>query len=178
MAESLQLSSENRRTAPLHIYANARTVTRIEAIFAALGVADCPHIFPREFHVLDDAGGETRVGPFDLVLIPTVHVGTPCLGLALRGDRRGLVYSADTEPLETIFGRLRPDDILIHECNDLTRDKQTGHTTWPQLRDRLPSLPPIALYLVHLPPVPAAVAAEIAVMPQVTLATDGLTIEF
>ena len=142
---------ENRRTAPINFYGNERTLKMVQAVFAALGLPRSPHIFAFNFHTLPDSGGKLAVGDIALTYFPVRHAATPCFGITSRSGSRGLVYSADTEPLPLLYSQLQAGDILIHECNSIDAPLNTGHTTWQQLQDMLPSLPAVELYLVHLP---------------------------
>lgn len=143
--------AENRRTHTLHFYANEPTLKTVQALFNAVNLPGHPHIFPMEFHALDDAGGMLQAGEFNLIYFPVNHGPTPCFGLTAKGEKRRLVYSADTEPVPAIYRHLRDGDILIHDCNKIDVPLSPEHTSWAQIEEFLPTLPAITTYLAHLP---------------------------
>lgn len=143
--------ANNRRTHPLHFYGNAPTIRAVRALLDAVKLPQHPHIFPFEFHELNDAGGTLIAGSITLTYFPVNHGPTPCFGLTTDGPNRRLVYSADTEPVQAIYDYLRDGDILIHDCNKIDVEINREHTTWAQIEALLPSLPDVTVYLVHLP---------------------------
>lgn len=145
----------NIRTKPLHIYANERTVKVVQNLLNALQVPQSPQLFPLEFHVLPYEGGHLSLDGIDLEYFPVDH-SAPCFGISVKGKTRGLVYSADTQPLPSIYKNLREGDILIHECNSIDDPVNAGHTTWQQFKALMSTLPAVESYLVHLPPMTAA----------------------
>lgn len=145
-----------KRSAPLHIHANAETVETVRRLFDALGVVDHhPGLFPVEFHVLPESGGEIAAGAMTVRYFPVRHA-VPCFGLKVAQGGRSLVYSGDTEPLDSLYAELRAGDVLIHECNSIDAPHNPGHTTWAELEARRPGWPALSLYLVHLPPLDEA----------------------
>ncbi|AGH97613.1 MBL fold metallo-hydrolase [Micavibrio aeruginosavorus] len=143
--------ADNRRTHPLHFYGNAPTLRAVRALLDAVNLPGHPHMFPFEFHELDDNGGTLTAGSITLTYFPVNHGPTPCFGLTTDGPNRRLVFSADTEPVQAIYDHLRDGDILIHDCNKIDVDINREHTTWAQIEALLPSWPDVTVYLVHLP---------------------------
>ena len=146
----------NERTDRLNIYANKDTIKCVKAMFDSVYLFDQPGMFPILFHELKGDGGVIQIGDFNINYFPVAHNDTPCLGLATQIDSKQFVYSADSSPIDSIYSRLKDGDILVHDCNRIDEPLSGGHTTWDQLRDMLPSLPDITLYLVHLPDTPSA----------------------
>ncbi len=153
--KSCYYRQDNVRTKPLHIHANARTVTVVQNLLAALQVPQSPQLFPLEYHVLPYEGGELNIDGIAITYFPVDH-SAPCFGIAVRGEKRGLVYSADTQPLPSIYAHLQENDVLIHECNSVDDAVNAGHTTWQQFKELMPTFPHVESYLVHLPPMDEA----------------------
>lgn len=170
---------DKRRTATLNIYANAPTIARVRALLAAVSLPDHLYMFPIKLHELPAGGGALKSGTLELEYFPVNHGPTPCFGLA----GKGFVFSADTEPVDAVFSRLRAGDVLIHDCNKIDAELNPEHTTWPQLRKTLPTLPNITIYLVHLPPFNAAQETAFkeslrSYEGKVILGEDGMIIDF
>lgn len=152
--KSCYYRQDNIRTKPLHIHANERTVKVVQNLLQALQVPQSPQLFPLEFHVLPYEGGHLSLDGIDLEYFPVDH-SAPCFGVAVQGEKRNLVYSADTQPLASIYQHLRDGDVLVHECNSVDDAVNAGHTTWQQFKALMPTLADVESYLVHLPPMTA-----------------------
>jgi len=141
----------SQRTEPLHIYANQETIAIVQKLFDVMDVLAASNMFEIVFHELDDNGGALQIGDINFEYFPVQHGATPCLGFVASYGGRRLVYSADTEPCDTIYSRLQEGDVLIHESNFVNQDICPAHTTWLQIKAMLPDWPKIKTYLVHLP---------------------------
>ena len=174
--------AENRRTHPLHFYANAPTLKSVRALFESVNLPRHPHMFPMEFHELDDKGGTIQAGEINATYYPVNHGPTPCFGLTAMGTGRRLVYSGDTEPLQAIYDHLSDGDVLVHDCNKIDVAVNREHTTWSQIETLLPSLPDVTTYLVHLPLLDQTADAAFQAMlrrdhgGKVVLGQDGMAI--
>lgn len=139
------------RTAPLHFYGNAKTLASVKALFAALEIEEAhSSLFKLIYHELTVDGGVLDIDGVQYRYFPNRH-SVPCFGLSVQGQQQKLVYSGDSEVYAPIYEGLTAGDILIHECNALDGPHAKGHANWPELQALLADLPPIMLYLVHLP---------------------------
>ncbi|MBP2029531.1 ribonuclease BN (tRNA processing enzyme) [Methanohalophilus levihalophilus] len=82
---------------------------------------------------------------------PGIH-SIPSLGYRLEGEGNSLVYSADTEPCESIMELTREADVLVHECSFPLNFEVTNHTTPDMLAPFLKNIDVEKLYLTHLYP--------------------------
>lgn len=144
-------NEKDKRSAPLTLYGDGDTLSKVKGLLDATDILRHPGIFPIIFHDLPLADGVMTAGEFNVSYFPVNHGATACLGLQIVTGGRSVIYSADTEPCETIYRRLKTGDVLIHECNKIDEPLSPGHTTWPQLEQIIPRLPDIDTYLVHLP---------------------------
>lgn len=174
---------ENRRTRPINFYANERTVKMIRTVFDTVGLTNSPFMFPLQFHIIPDEGGDLTLGDIQLTCFQVSHGQTPCFGIVSRsGDQRGLVYSADTSPVDRLYSHLQDKDVLVHECNSVDEPVNAGHTTLAQIRTIAPLHPSVTFYLVHLPDMDDAKEAAVTAAlraghgEQIILAQDGVTL--
>ena len=181
--KSCYYRQDDIRTKPLNIYANERTVKVVQNLLNALQIPQSPQLFPLQFHVLPYDGGQLIVDEIELTYFPVDH-SAPCFGFCVKGKKRGLVYSADTQPLPSIYAHLSKGDILIHECNSIDDAVNAGHTTWQQFKVLISTLPTVESYLVHLPPMTAErelllkTEMQAAKGSVVTIAEDGQVLNF
>ncbi|MEA1895736.1 MAG: MBL fold metallo-hydrolase [Euryarchaeota archaeon] len=94
------------------------------------------------------------IGRYEIVCARTAH-GMPSLGygIADKGGRVRVVYSGDTEPIESIAALASGADLLIHECSfpDSVPDV-TNHTTPRMLGDMMVGVAVGRIILTHLYP--------------------------
>ena len=143
---------DNRRTTPLNIYANAETIDVVKALFEMIQLPGEPNMFQIKYHQLEDDGGKLSVGDISLEYFPVKHGKTACLGFTATSEAvKRLVYSADTSPCDLLYSKLQEGDVLVHECNDVTKAECGGHTTLAELKSLYSGWPSRTLYLVLLP---------------------------
>ena len=182
--ECFYVPAEQKRTAPLNIYAGWHTIDCVKKSLDALNLMKLDGLFPIVFHELDDDGGSFFVEDIKVEAFPVVHNNIPCLGCRITEADKKLVYTADSEPCDTIYKGLNDGDILVHDCNSLTQKINPGHTTWPQIEKMLPDLPDIDVYLVHIPDIDEGLELQMAELfktkynGQITLTEDMHALEF
>jgi ribonuclease Z len=135
---------------PLPVYANRPTLDLMRRVIAAFELESLE--LPVEW--IEVAGGqEVPVGDpaYRLRVADTVH-SRPCLALRFEDATNGrtLVYSADTEPCETVQELAQGAAILIHEAT--TSEPFAGHTTPRQAGQVAARAGAGRLALVHFSP--------------------------
>ncbi len=76
----------------------------------------------------------------------------PSLGYRIEGEGNTFVYSADTEPCDSIMELTKGADVLIHECSFPLGLEVTNHTTPDMLAPYLDKIDANRVYLTHLYP--------------------------
>ena len=155
-------SPENiRRTKTLNLYGNAKALEMARSLLRLFGHYDGDSsYFPVVSHELPMTDHEFMIGKLKINTFPAKHGHTtvngptemPVLGLAVTGKNgKKAIYSADTMPNQPVYDMAEAGDILIHECNSVTKLETPVHTSLHQLKQIMPSLKVDKLYLVHLP---------------------------
>jgi ribonuclease Z len=134
----------------LPIYANRPTIELMRRVVAAFELES--HQVPIDWIEVAD-GQEVPVGDpaYRLRTAATIH-SRPCLALRFedRASGRALVYSADTEPCETVQDLAQGAAVLIHEAT--TPEPFAGHTTPRQAGQVAARAGAQRLVLVHFSP--------------------------
>ncbi len=167
------------RTAPLHIYALADVIERLQQLMALYRWETWPDFFPVHFHTIAEKP-LTRVleAPgWQVWASPVVHM-VPAIGLRVAfPNGEVLAYSGDTGPTEAVVDLAREADYLFHEASGAME----GHTSAFQAGEIAARAQAKRLYLVHTATDAAsraalAVEARKAFGGEVTLADDLLRV--
>jgi ribonuclease BN (tRNA processing enzyme) len=97
--------------------------------------------------------GLIRLGK-DIIICRSVEHGPDALAYKVVSEDVSVVYSGDTQPCRAIAELSTGADLLIHECNFLTKDMRgiKGHSNPFTIGDVYANIGVKKLALVHLPP--------------------------
>ena len=148
------------RTAPLHIYAIADVIERLQQLMALYRWEAWPDFFPVHFHTI----AEKPLTPvleapgWQVWASPVVHM-VPAVGLRVAfPNGEVLAYSGDTGPTEAVVALTTRADVLFHEASGA----MDGHTSAAQAGEIAARAGAKRLYLVHTDPSPAVRARLVA----------------
>ena len=139
-----------KRKRPLPIYGNESTLQRVRRIIDAIDLGQFQ--VPVEWVPLQSGAEVPLEDPTCTIHVAdTVH-SLPCLALRFEdlATHRALVYSADTEPCESVQKLAAGATILIHEAT--TAEPFAGHTTPRQAGQIATRAQVERLVLVHFSP--------------------------
>jgi ribonuclease Z len=170
------------RRRPLNVYGLHYTLDRVEGLMGFYAWADWPNFFPVAFYRLPAQEMTTVMDSkeFCIYASPVRHM-IPNIGLRveIKGPKKVLAYSCDTEPCAQVIRLAEGADVLIHEASGALH----GHSSPAQAGEIARQARAGALYLIHYPTGKYAsgdlvAEAGLRFQGQVVLAEDFMTLEF
>ena len=123
------------------------------------------------------AGRAYTVGGFKVTAFEVSHPsGAASHALRLEGGGKTIAFSGDTEWVEPLVACATQADVFLCECYAYDRPVRY-HMNWLKLKEELPRVGAKRVVLTHMNADMLANLAEVRA-PGVTLAEDGMTIEF
>ncbi len=133
---------------------------------------------PFELRFVEQAAGQTyTVGEFNVRAFEVSHPsGAAAHALRIEGGGRTIAFSGDTEWVDALVPCASGADIFLCECYAYDRPVR-HHMNWVKLKAELPRLMAKRVVLTHMNADMLA-QREFVRAPNVTLADDGMAIEF
>jgi ribonuclease BN (tRNA processing enzyme) len=133
---------------------------------------------PFELRFVEQVAGRAEpLGGFEVMAFEVSHPsGAVSHALRLEGAGRTIAFSGDTEWVEPLVACASRADLFLCECYAYDRPVRY-HMNWLKLQGELPRLGAKRVVLTHMNADMLANLGNVAA-PGVTLAEDGLTIEF
>lgn len=139
------------RVESLPIYGPAETLDVARQLLILLGLAEQEGMFCHDFHrvPLREKRELLQIGGVRLSSSPVSHGKVQTLALRMDNLRSGgsVVYSADTEPCESLLSLATGADVLIHEATG----ESVGHSSPAQAADIARRAGTSGLLLIHYP---------------------------
>jgi ribonuclease Z len=138
------------RRQPLNIYGLHYTLDRMETMMGLYGWIEWPNFFTVNFcRVPADDMAIVFEGPDMCVYSsPAKHfLPNISLRIELKGGKKSLAYSCDTEPCQAVFDLARGVDVLLHEASG----NFMGHSSAAQAGEVARQAGVRTLYLIHYP---------------------------
>lgn len=139
------------RQAPLPIYGPEETLDLAHKLLELFNLADREEIFSLEWHRIPPREGVRvlEIGGVRITATPVVHAHRDTR--ALRFDNvvtgRSMVYSADTEPCQSLIDLAAGADLLLHEATG----EYEGHSSPAEAAEVAREAGAVRLALIHYP---------------------------
>jgi len=161
------------RQRPLPMYAPAKALDSFRQILALFGGDDWPNMFPISYRPisLEERSLVLETPDLRITASPGEHL-IPVVGLRMeiKHGPYSVVFSSDTEPVESIVRLAEGADLLIHESTAL-EDPLPWHTSAADAGDVARRAGAKRLMLIHLPRMTAD--EEVAVQSRAAQAFGG-----
>lgn len=135
----------------VHLYLTHEVNNRLDALLADThdflensGIALHKHMI--------EADKPFMIGNTTLTAFDVQHGPTPCVGFVFENPQaKRVVYTADTMPCDNIYTRIKPHDIIIHQCMFYHDNFLSNrHTHIHQIYDIATRFKDHKFYLVHM----------------------------
>jgi ribonuclease Z len=139
------------RQAPLPIYGPEETLDLARKLLELFNLADREEIFAVEWHRIPRREGVQvlEIGNVRITATPVVHGNwdTRALRFDNRSTGRSAVYSADTEPCQSLIDLAAGADLLLHEATG----EHVGHSSPAEAAEVAREAGVVRLALIHYP---------------------------
>ncbi|SDG26345.1 Ribonuclease BN, tRNA processing enzyme [Limimonas halophila] len=164
---------ESERTRPLTLAGPPGLYPRVMEAMQVL-FSGCPQDWRFPLTVLEmHTGTAVDVAGFRVEPFAVVHSIEPTHAVRVSDGETTFAYSADTCWTDTLYTVADRAELFVMECYAYD-ERQSAHTDWLTLRDKLPGLTAQRVMLTHMS---APMLARLDAVQGVEIARDGLTVE-
>ncbi len=139
----------------LTVWGHESALQVVRLLLEGVGLFDKEALFDIHLRPLPLEEHMERIGELSMTTFPVDHGDVPTLGISVTtgiASRGVAVYSADTQPCDSVLSQARGANLLFHECSFMGSDCMHGHTALGHVPSMLEKTDVSQVVLVHLPP--------------------------